>query len=132
MDSRLTRFIQRLLRQTRFRLHGRRHEVERRDEVERPRDGRVEEGWRFQLTKCFFYNRIDENKEETFQCPICLEDMITYTKKQVCYTSVVVTTVKCDHKFHLKCLTAWLRNKHTCPLCRCQIDVEGGIDISDV
>lgn len=137
MDSRFTRFIQRLLRQRRFRRDG------QRDEVDRSREGRAQEGWRFQLTRCFFHTRINlaeipsrrtmqEKKEAAFQCPICLEDMINYREKQVCYTSVVVTTMKCHHKFHLNCLTAWLRNKHTCPLCRCAIDVEGGIDISDV
>ena len=29
-----------------------------------------------------------------------------------------ITTIRCAHKFHRKCLEKWLETQDTCPLCR--------------
>mmetsp|Transcript_39814 Transcript_39814/g.96060 ORF Transcript_39814/g.96060 Transcript_39814/m.96060 type:complete len:430 (-) Transcript_39814:158-1447(-) len=28
----------------------------------------------------------------------------------------------CEHRFHSKCLRPWLRERNTCPVCRCQVE----------
>lgn len=47
----------------------------------------------------------------TETCCICLEDIHPYDKE--------VTT--CKHKYHMECITKWLNEHKTCPLCRNQI-----------
>lgn len=39
-------------------------------------------------------------------CPICYDESPDFM------------TENCNHKFHKKCLDAWLLNSHVCPLCR--------------
>ena len=35
-----------------------------------------------------------------------------------------VSTLQCGHKYHLKCISEWfLKQKHTCPMCREKIDL---------
>ncbi|KAL8496903.1 hypothetical protein ACS0TY_020546 [Phlomoides rotata] len=43
-------------------------------------------------------------------CPICLEEY-----KDGDYCAALVT---CHHTFHVDCITAWLLDNDTCPLCR--------------
>ena len=40
-------------------------------------------------------------------CAICHEE-----------DRVVRHTLPCNHRFHLHCITRWLRNNDTCPMCR--------------
>ena len=42
-------------------------------------------------------------------CSICLEE---YKKNDQVFVS------KCNHIFHKNCITSWLNNNRTCPLCR--------------
>jgi Ring finger domain len=54
-----------------------------------------------------------EKKEEN--CPICLENiskMNTYARK----------IVKCKHIYCGECIETWLRENHTCPVCKIDID----------
>ena len=126
MDSRFTRFVQPLLQVSRLR------QEERRNDTDSSREGASQEGWRYRLAKVFCHNtrNLTETQEEkklaVHQCPICLDDMMSNRK------SIVVETVKCSHKFHLKCIKEWFRYKPTCPLCRSAVDEEGGIDITNV
>lgn len=54
-------------------------------------------------------------------CSICLESINTNT-----------TYTICNHKFHHSCLSTWIQNNNTCPLCRTQlIDNTPKIDILD-
>ena len=138
MDSRFTRFVQPLLRVGRLRQEGRRNEIDRSIE------GASQEGWRDLLAKVFCHNRRnltetpsngrtpEDKKVAVQQCPICLDDMMSYREEQVDNTSIVVETVKCSHKFHLNCIKVWFRYSHTCPLCRSAVDAEGGIDITEL
>ena len=50
----------------------------------------------------------DSSTEEN--CAVCLE---TFEKNQ----SLVVLI--CNHEFHYKCCVRWLKDKKTCPICRC-------------
>ena len=45
-------------------------------------------------------------------CPVCLEDFGVNQK---------VCLVSCNHMFHENCIVQWLRQKNTCPLCRCKL-----------
>ena len=44
---------------------------------------------------------------------MCLENM--------CENSDNTETTICNHRFHVECLQAWLRVKHTCPCCRTEL-----------
>lgn len=56
-------------------------------------------------------------------CSICLED-VSETERHL---------TPCSHTFHLACMNAWLRFKHTCPTCRSQLDSSNVvIDSQDV
>lgn len=45
-------------------------------------------------------------------CPVCFED---YTK------NIVKDTRRCGHTFCKPCISTWLKNNSTCPLCRAEI-----------
>jgi hypothetical protein len=47
-------------------------------------------------------------------CPVRLS--------QFGYKEKGLVTLKCTHPFHKTCLEPWLREYHTCPLCRTDID----------
>lgn len=49
---------------------------------------------------------------EELCCSICLDQMNT---NQTC------KIFSCDHRFHGKCLSDWLKSHNTCPLCRCDL-----------
>ncbi len=54
--------------------------------------------------------RLEETIEQKLQqeCCICLEKI----DNNNCFRT------PCKHLFHINCLEEWLRNKHTCPMCR--------------
>ena len=41
----------------------------------------------------------------------------------ICYSTDFVDAIKlpCSHKFHIDCIMPWIRQKSTCPLCRCMV-----------
>jgi len=55
-------------------------------------------------------NKIKNKKE--VDCTICLEKIEKNTE---------IFNIKCDHKFHSKCLDSWLKLNNKCPLCRKKI-----------
>ena len=62
--------------------------------------------------------RICESKHEKYgnNCTICLEHLKIGVDK--------ISLTPCQHVFHYKCLSNWLRNKDTtykCPVCNCNI-----------
>ena len=60
---------------------------------------------------------------ESTQCPVCLADIEVGT---TCHR------LPCNHHFHSPCILEWLKNKHTCPVCRFEIlpPGEGGSNFS--
>ncbi|KAI8891780.1 hypothetical protein BC833DRAFT_613310 [Globomyces pollinis-pini] len=46
------------------------------------------------------------------ECVICLEDF---------NQRVLVTTLACDHSFHKKCISDWLKRNAACPICRREV-----------
>lgn len=50
-----------------------------------------------------------EEKDEKKSCVICLNELQEGDK-------TILT--KCEHLFHQKCLTTWLKTNITCPMCR--------------
>src|ERR1700719_1829371 len=48
-----------------------------------------------------------DNKKD--ECCMCLEN---YSKHQK------ILILECNHFFHYRCITEWLQNKTSCPLCR--------------
>lgn len=136
MNSRLSRFIQRLS------CLGNGTEEESRNHY-RSLERVSSHGCRYHLERCFCLTkrdltetqsnrRTEEKNAKVQQCPICLDDMRSYREEQIFYTSIVVETVKCGHKFHLGCIREWFMNRPTCPLCRSAVEEEGGIDITNV
>lgn len=58
-----------------------------------------------------------KNNKNTFslQCPICLENETD---------SDNIDITPCAHKFHIECLSIWMKENSNCPLCRTEIDVQ--------
>ena len=56
-------------------------------------------------------------------CGICLETL---------GANQCNITTKCEHSYHNKCLTHWLINKNTCPLCRCKLYEKSNGEDSDI
>ena len=56
-------------------------------------------------------------------CGICLETL---------GANQCNITTKCEHSYHNKCLTHWLINKNTCPLCRSNINFNNKITIGNL
>jgi hypothetical protein len=42
-------------------------------------------------------------------CPICVDEMVISSE---------LHKTQCNHVFHISCLTTWIKNKSSCPLCR--------------
>ena len=61
---------------------------------------------------------IEERINKSELCMICLDKQTTKT-----------ITKCCNNSFCLKCLTAWLKRKPSCPLCKSDIDIERDIFI---
>ena len=52
-----------------------------------------------------------EQEQEQDRCPICLDvDTANWD------------TTRCGHSFHHSCLAVWLAGRHTCPVCRGNLD----------
>lgn len=45
------------------------------------------------------------------ECPICL-NIITSKEKYI---------TNCNHMFHKECITEWILNTYTCPICRTKV-----------
>mmetsp|Transcript_18955 Transcript_18955/g.29732 ORF Transcript_18955/g.29732 Transcript_18955/m.29732 type:complete len:216 (-) Transcript_18955:5-652(-) len=59
-----------------------------------------------------FFRHVDGDVDN--QCTICLGPMIERE---------MVTSLGCNHFFHLNCLLSWLEQQHTCPVCRAECDL---------
>ena len=44
-------------------------------------------------------------------CSICLESIVKINE----------VTKPCEHTFHTECITRWLENNRSCPLCRTEL-----------
>jgi hypothetical protein len=66
-------------------------------------------------------------------CPICLGEMKrmenTHYRTRLSSCGRLAETVRCLHRFHYHCLEQWLLVSSNCPLCRCPVPLDGGIDI---
>ena len=61
---------------------------------------------------CIFSEHLNKNTlEDIGDCSICL-------KKMYCNNSI---KTECNHTYHKICLETWLKDKDTCPMCRCII-----------
>ena len=65
-------------------------------------------------------DNIKNKLEESTYCNICFDDMACQTIAPCCNT-----------KFCLECITKWLSQKHSCPFCRAQIDINGLIVVDE-
>lgn len=45
-------------------------------------------------------------------CTICLSSLDS---------NLLTTKFQCDHQYHMDCISSWLRNHSTCPICRKQL-----------
>eukprot|EP00834_Sanchytrium_tribonematis_P002207 NODE_63_length_26141_cov_1.022656.p18 type:complete len:179 gc:universal NODE_63_length_26141_cov_1.022656:14673-15209(+) len=68
----------------------------------------TDEKWEWKLTIAKHKNN-DNVLEET--CSICLEH---YKRNEKCIE------LKCNHVFHRACVSHWLQQNNSCPLCRCK------------
>lgn len=81
---------------------------------EEPRSNfRPSEGYDTSPDDFTFPRRLLDDEEEN-KCRICLDIMQPSHK---------VKTLRCVHKFHLKCIDEWLRHDYSpsCPLCRTRV-----------
>ena len=61
-------------------------------------------------------NKEKVNIEEKFEkCLICWEIFEKYKK---------IKMTKCYHKFHIKCIEDWCVQKHNCPFCRTELEMD--------
>lgn len=51
----------------------------------------------------------------TCKCVVCVEDMVKGEK---------ATVLPCNHFFHSECVTPWLKEHNTCPVCRHSVETE--------
>nr|ALR71201.1 E3 ubiquitin-protein ligase RNF12-like protein [Anticarsia gemmatalis multiple nucleopolyhedrovirus] len=45
-------------------------------------------------------------------CSICFDNMLRNQD---------ITSLNCAHRFHTNCLLSWLKNRQSCPNCRCSV-----------
>jgi hypothetical protein len=57
--------------------------------------------------------RYDSEDREISQCSICLEDFSGDDE---------ISTLKCLHIFHKKCIVNWGKYRQDCPMCRAKVD----------
>lgn len=50
--------------------------------------------------------------KSTTDCSICCEDVTVHS---------VAVRLPCSHMYHPNCIDSWLRQNHTCPICRCSL-----------
>ncbi|GMJ00795.1 BCA2 zinc finger ATL 6 [Hibiscus trionum] len=48
-------------------------------------------------------------------CTICLEELEVGSE---------VSRMPCRHRFHAHCIETWLKQRHSCPICRFQMPTE--------
>ncbi|KAI5082207.1 hypothetical protein GOP47_0001950 [Adiantum capillus-veneris] len=61
------------------------------------------------------YNQHIFTSSEDNMCTICLSD---YKEKEI-----LRILPRCGHAFHISCIDLWLRQHHTCPVCRISLQV---------
>ena len=61
-------------------------------------------------------NNPNKSPEKAIDCTICLLPMVANTEEPL-------VLLKCEHKFHKKCIKVWFGEHNTCPLCRARMDV---------
>ena len=66
----------------------------------------------FKMEKEFYKKNIEEGKFEFPKCTICLMELSEGTD---------AILLPCEHIFHEKCITKWLKVHNTCPLCRYEL-----------
>jgi len=66
----------------------------------------------FKMEKGFYKKNIKEDKFEFPKCTICLMEISE---------GADTILLPCDHIFHEKCITKWLKVHSTCPLCRYEL-----------
>ena len=56
---------------------------------------------------------------EQDRCAICRNSIYepSIESQSVGSTDVTIAWGECNHCFHLECISRWLRNNNTCPLC---------------
>lgn len=54
--------------------------------------------------------------EGASECPICLQDLLG---------SDILVELLCEHKYHTHCISEWLGENNTCPLCRREVFIFG-------
>ena len=52
------------------------------------------------------------NTDDDIQCAICLSE---------CTEGHNIISLRCNHSFHVNCITSWLQRRNTCPICRLPI-----------
>lgn len=52
------------------------------------------------------------NTDDDIQCAVCLSE---------CTEGQNIITLRCNHSFHVNCITSWLQRRNTCPICRTPI-----------
>ncbi|KAL2964605.1 hypothetical protein AAZX31_16G013500 [Glycine max] len=52
----------------------------------------------------------DSEEKESDYCSVCLS--------QICKGEKAKSLPVCNHRYHVDCIGAWLKNHTTCPLCR--------------
>jgi len=67
------------------------------------------------VKKIFFKKRTNKKIDEN--CVICFEKMNDKERKYVLH---------CNHSYHKKCITKWLRENVTCPLCNLPLQTKNG------
>lgn len=55
----------------------------------------------------------DNEEKESDYCSVCLS--------QICKGEKAKSLPVCNHRYHVDCIGAWLKNHTTCPLCRNKI-----------
>lgn len=60
--------------------------------------------------------RISTEKDCTERCVICLSNFELNEE---------LRELKCNHKFHVKCIDEWLMNSTLCPVCRADVSLPG-------
>ena len=66
----------------------------------------------FKMEKKYYIKNDKENIYELPKCPICLVEI---AENMDCISLI------CEHIFHDKCITEWLKIHNNCPLCRIEI-----------
>lgn len=53
--------------------------------------------------------------EENPVCTVCMENIKSES---------MIKNLKCNHKFHPKCINEWLKRKLICPMCKSRVEVK--------